>query len=29
LNEALDNASELRLDMSAMQERYPLLRNTL
>lgn len=29
LNEAVDNASELRLDMSAMQERYPLLRNTL
>jgi uncharacterized repeat protein (TIGR03809 family) len=26
---ALDNASELTLDMSAMQERYPLLRNAL
>jgi uncharacterized repeat protein (TIGR03809 family) len=26
---ALDNTSELVLDMSAMQERYPLLRNAL
>ncbi len=26
---ALDNTSELALDMSAMQERYPLLRNAL
>jgi uncharacterized repeat protein (TIGR03809 family) len=29
LDPALDNATEPTLDMSAMQERYPLLRNTL
>jgi uncharacterized repeat protein (TIGR03809 family) len=29
LDPALDDASQLALDMSAMQERYPLLRNAL